>query len=542
MPALGLLVSAVLLASCPPARPVRIAEVLYDATGDDRGLEFVELLNVGTTPVALAGVRIEAGDGSGPGRWSTRWIGAASDTVPPLGRFVVGGDRVPEANAHATLDLQNGPDAVRLAWPDGGMEVVGYGALEWGEYFCGAPAPDAPSGMSLARVPDSSDAGSNALDFRAATPSPGRANQARRNLTIVPGSLRTAPEQPEPGAPFTVSLIVHDPGADAVAEAEGAVRVMARESGEELGASPLPALAPGDSARVEVAARGVAAGRWTLAAALALAGDEIAADDGDSLVIRIGAGPLEITEVQFHPASGEGEWVEVRNLGDQALRLDAFTISDRGTARGAPQSDRPLASGSYGLLVQDAAAFLRAYPDADTARVWAARPWASLNNSDDASGVADVVVLREADGTPCDRHEYSARGVPAGVPIERAADGVWQPALDARGTPLAPPRTRPEVPGRFRLARSRVVAGDGSERCAWSLPWPRARVAVDVYDLAGRAVARVAHDREATGRGELEWDAGALGPGLYLVVLRARREGGEERVSVTRALRVEGAP
>ena len=42
---------------------------------------------------------------------------------------------------------------------------------------CGTPAPDVAPGQSLARVPDDADLGGNALDFRAAEPSPGRANR-----------------------------------------------------------------------------------------------------------------------------------------------------------------------------------------------------------------------------------------------------------------------------------------------------------------------------------------------------------------------------
>src|SRR5262245_66521338 len=74
--------------SCsPPARP-RIAELLYDAAGDDTGREFVELWNPTPLACSLAGVRLEVGDGSGPGRWTTRWTGAAGASVAGFGRFV----------------------------------------------------------------------------------------------------------------------------------------------------------------------------------------------------------------------------------------------------------------------------------------------------------------------------------------------------------------------------------------------------------------------------------------------------------------------
>ena len=174
MVSLGSLALAVFVIAGPPATPCapplhpRIAEALYDAVGDDTNREFVEIFNPTPAPFPLAGVRLEVGDGSGPGRWTARWTGAEGDTAPALGRFVIGGSAVtPVPDRVVDLGLQNGPDAIRLRWPDGAIEVLGYGALELPEYFCGAAAMDAPSGQSLARTPDDADLGSNALDFRA---------------------------------------------------------------------------------------------------------------------------------------------------------------------------------------------------------------------------------------------------------------------------------------------------------------------------------------------------------------------------------------
>ena len=169
---LGALLAPAAAAACgPPGRPI-VAEVYYDAIGDDTGFEFVEILNPTGADWPLAGLRLDAGDGAGPGRWTARWTGAAGDTVRAHARFVIGGARVsPPPDAVATLDLQNGPDGMRLVWPDGATEVVGWGALAYPEYFCGAPAADAPAGESLARVPDEAETGSNAGDFRPAAPS-----------------------------------------------------------------------------------------------------------------------------------------------------------------------------------------------------------------------------------------------------------------------------------------------------------------------------------------------------------------------------------
>src|SRR6266545_7973152 len=137
----GLLALALTLCSRMD-RPI-VAEVFYDATGDDTGHEFVEIWNPGEAPCSLAGLRLEAGDGAGPGRWTQRWIGGAADSIAARGRFVIGGGLVePPSDAVVILDLQNGPDAVRLTWPDGVIEVVGYGPQSFPEYACGDAAAD----------------------------------------------------------------------------------------------------------------------------------------------------------------------------------------------------------------------------------------------------------------------------------------------------------------------------------------------------------------------------------------------------------------
>ena len=176
MSALSLVVVAAL--SCAPAERPSVSEIYYDGPGDDTGQEFVELWNDSDSTRLLTGLKIQSGDGAGPGRWTTRWTGGPADVVKPHARFVIGGAAVsPRPDVVLTLDLQNGPDGLRLLWPDGATEVVGWGALEFPEYYCGAPAPDVTGGQALARIPDRAATGSNAGDFRPAEPSPGFANQ-----------------------------------------------------------------------------------------------------------------------------------------------------------------------------------------------------------------------------------------------------------------------------------------------------------------------------------------------------------------------------
>jgi hypothetical protein len=536
MPALSLLLTAAL--SCAPATHPIVAEVYYDAPGVDTGYEFVELWNNSDAPRSLTGLRIEAGDGAGPGRWSLRWTGGPVDSVGAHARFVVGGGLVvPTPDRVVTLDLQNGPDALRLVWPDGPTEVVGWGAHDFPEYYCGAPAEDVAGGQSLARIPDAADTGSNAGDFHPAEPSPGVANVRTRDAALVRKRLALDPERPDPGGAATLTLLLTNLGASAWNGGEAHVAV----SGDLI-AAPLeeaaPSLASGETTLVTVPLAALREGRGAFAARVVLPGDESPANDADTLLARVGSGPLELTEIQFHPAAAEGEWIEVRNRTHESLALEGFKVGDRGGAGGGVEPGPPLAPDSLAVLAQNPTALLMARPALDAARVRRVTPWAALNNSDDATGVADQVVIAEANGVPDERVSYSAQGIAAGVTLERDGN-TWRPSALVGGTPMSPPRAPEAVPGGFRAEPRRLHAGGDTVRFTWELPWESARVTLELYDLDGRRTRRLAGPVPSGAHGERPVTLDALLPGLYLAVLRAESSDG----SLTRvtALRVEGA-
>jgi hypothetical protein len=150
------------------------------------------------------------------------------------------------------------------------------------------------------------------------------------------------------------------------------------------------------------------------------------------------------------------------------------------------------------------------------------------------------VVLREDDGTRAARLDYSAAGIPAGVPIERHHGGDWGPTLDPGGSPLAENPVPAPLHRRFEVEPRRLRAGHETARIAWSLPWVRARLQVDLYDLAGTRVGPVLPEAAVAGRGEREWRNADLPAGLYLMVMHARAESGGETMTATHVLKVEG--
>jgi hypothetical protein len=220
------------------------------------------------------------------------------------------------------------------------------------------------------------------------------------------------------------------------------------------------------------------------------------------------------------------------------LDLAAFGFADR-AAHGGHIAAALLAPESLAVLAQDRDALLARFPSLDSTRVRRVSPWPTLNNSDDEQHVADVACVIEPEGTFSDWVPYSAAGVPAGVPLERDVYGGWGPSPVPLGTPLEPSRPRVAVPGRFEIAPRRLLAG-AEARLSWDLPWPRARIACRIYDLAGRPRGVVLPTTEVSARGEQRWAPRELAAGLYLLVLEAEAESGEGRVTVTRPVRLEG--
>jgi hypothetical protein len=166
-----------LLLAAPGRSLPLVSEVLYDATGSDNGLVFVELY--GAPGTLLDGLTLEGINGSNGNVTPSL---ALFGTIPADGFFVVADDVgdgtpfVPNADLVLTFDFRNGPDSVVLLDDGLVLDAVGYGVFGVGEVFAGegAPAPDAPAGSSLARLFADVDTDDNLSDFEVLSePTPG---------------------------------------------------------------------------------------------------------------------------------------------------------------------------------------------------------------------------------------------------------------------------------------------------------------------------------------------------------------------------------
>jgi hypothetical protein len=521
---------------------VCINEVLYDPAGPDEGAEFVELYNSSQQQVSLAGWRLEAGNGASPGDWRTQWQGEAHHTIRPGACFLIAGAAVTcAADARAPLSLQNGPDAVRLVTPQGVVDLVGWGNHTHGEFYEGAAAEDAVSGWSLARVPDGRDTQSNAADFLARPwPSPGAPNAAAGVLAL--SDLSCDPPILDADTPALLEASVTNLGLEPVA---------LDELEWHLDANPLQvADVTAPAGRLEPASVGTC--RWTLAqpgsevsgvvsATASIVGPGV---QGDPLTIqlRVGRTPVVVSEIQYDPAPGEGEWVEICNLSAEEIDLTGWRLRDA-SGRTTLISPGPatLSPGACALLAEDAPGLRARWPDLPADAILArSGSWPGLNNSVVRElGYADEVVLIDADAVVADYVRYSPGGLDGGgITLERwIEDGrLVEPRL-LIACPSAGGAT-PGLAGGLSVSDSPrgewlepqpspFIPDDegGARLCSVRVPAPAGgagRLSAAIYSLAGRHVATLCAAAQVHGPSVLLWDgrdsAGRRQPtGLYLV-------------------------
>ncbi|MFH0977893.1 MAG: lamin tail domain-containing protein [Candidatus Woesearchaeota archaeon] len=168
---------------CALASGVIISEVFYNPVGTDSGKEFVVFYNPTSSAVNLEDYVFETGNGANANDWTIEWTGTSHDVLQPSGYLLIGeSDVLPTPDFVTDLDLQNGPDACRLRKSNAIIDVVGWGALQFPEYYESSPAALVREGFSLSRV-DNADTGNNDVDFTEALPNPRSAGNDA--LTII---------------------------------------------------------------------------------------------------------------------------------------------------------------------------------------------------------------------------------------------------------------------------------------------------------------------------------------------------------------------
>ena len=502
-----------------------INEILYDPPGVDGGQEFVELFNPGSTAFSWSTMRLEAGDGAQPGSWRRVWEYGAG-TLASAGFLVIGGAAVPEATHLLTGSLQNGPDALRLLVDEGLVDLVGYGSLSDASLYETSPAEDVTS-QSLSRIPDGQDTQDNALDLQARPPTPGRHNQPQLEWQLQ--ILQPPWHQFWPGRRLHVQAVLRNNGSASTTPADWQLRAQLqqlqeplqeeqrpRSAATELQVLRLPdARAAGDSSILEVAWSGE---NGLFALTLETMGhDEWLGDNRVELVGRVGSGAVVINEILYAPLDAMPEWVELRNRSSWHVDLSGWTLTDASGRAATLQVSRSLAPDSFAVLSDDSQQTVP--QEASGALSVEARPWPSLNNTDNDLGIADILVLRDAGGLLQDAVFYSGSNTVRGRSLERVhADAdvrgvLWSLSKDPQGaTPgrensvaggavgggsvdVQPNPISPDGDGFNDVLQIRLQVPEGQEGF-------RARL----FDLEGRLRREIAGDQLGPGERHFLWD------------------------------------
>lgn len=534
------LVTLSLLASGPADAQIVINEVLYDPDGSDTGLEFAELSNCGREGVPLASWVLESGNGASPDDWTVEWIGGDFDYLEPGAIFLIGEADVQPAPDHVTaLDLQNGPDGLRLTDGHKVVDVVGWGEPLFQEYYEGSPAADAPSGNSLARVPDCFDRDDNSVDFAACpTPTPGRRNVFETDLaTRVAHAGEVVLDASEP---VEVRCTIRNAGSLPVDAYEAVVELTVGAAADAVSQTAVAAaLAPRDSASVVLAWTSPQPGYHRAVATTILQGDEDASNDSSetSFTVQREGGLLVVNEIMYSPDEGSTEWIELVNVTRAPVVPDGWLVGDGQEfhAVESAQADSVAAIPAGGLAVIAREPNLLAGSVPFECPVFGTDGWEALSSDD------SIVILDEY-STPVDRLAYTDDwGGARGVSLERVRADM--PADDPNnwGSSVAPSGATPGRPNSIRLSvlpssgrldvspNPFTPDGDGSADrtlITYGLPVATALVRLSVYDGRGRCRAILRDHAATASTGQLLWDGtgegGALLPtGLYVLLLEA---------------------
>ena len=547
------LVSALFPGVCGSA--LVINELFPDPDGSDGGREFVELLNTGSGPESLSGVRLQFGNGAEAASWVTRWTAEAGSWLDPSARFLIV-DRnwlgEPSGEAEVYLGLQNGPDALRLIRDELVLDLVGYGPLTDQDMMEGEPA-DIATGMSLSRRPDGRDSGNNRLDFVLAEPTPGQINFYPYSLAVVAWDL-DPPSTDRVGGQVRFTLGIRNTGTEVFPVGTILLRVSGRDH-----VSLLDRLPPDQERSTSWNIRPEVPGLVPLEILVPLPASS------DSLAfspvsLQVGPGDLILNEALSVPRGGQGEWVEITVPGNRPVDLAGHMLRDEdGGWRLLP--DFRLEPGDFLVLAQDSVALAAWHRDNAAnggtsscalelaiSRQRNLAGWPSLNNSPpDDRLFADRLYLAGPTGDVIDHLTFGTSGSPVygfsdpGVSLERMApeprnpgSANWAPCTAQAGsTPGCPNSVASfaDIPVGFRIQPRILDPAQGvtAVHFLFTLTSGQTGWELRVFDLWGGLVRDLGGENLGPGPRDLLWDGQddqghPAGPGGDVVLLESLDE------------------
>lgn len=401
-----------------------LTEVMFDPTGPEASDEFIEILNIGDSPIDLNGFAVGDGDRV------ESIIFPNDDTVLAPNQYAVifdsdyfTSDRnydelIPAAALVLSVDdktlgsagLSNSRAETVILLDVQGDTLGSY------VYSLGNPA-----GFSDEKIePEDGDDLSNWADSISQLGTPGAKNSVspkQFDLAVALSESGITPPIPRSGQNVELRFVVENRG-----EADAAQSIFS--------------LTAGDTQRVftetisplSVQGRFELATFWTperpgvheFQAKISLPGDEDKSNDALEFAVPV-AWPeqsLLINEIMYNPGTGEPEWVEVLNPGAEAIILNEWRVQDASGKTGIVRVDDSLAIAPGGYAVFTSDLLVRElYSIAVEIPVVPLVGFPTLNNTN------DEILLKDFTGSQIDSTLYPQIGTAEkGVSLERIWD------------------------------------------------------------------------------------------------------------------------
>jgi hypothetical protein len=350
-------------------------------------------------------------------------------------------------------------------------------------------------------------------------------------------SVSVTPRQGDVSTSYGLRAYISNPGR--LKSNQSQLVVYDRKSKEQpIASGDVNPLDPGSGDTLLISIDPLSPGFHSIVAALVWTSDQCSANDSDFAEIRVSHKPraLLLSEFMAIPQGIEtgnnsiAEYVELYNPGDACVGLEYWLLSDENTGRPVLiTGEKSVTPRGYFVLASDSSIFN--YPGVNDANTSVLPQFPSLNNS------ADCVVIKDLTGITMDSLRYTEQwDIAENVSLERVfftnpndLNNWRQCSLPLGGTPGQPNSvavaTDWKKPGIKVSPNPFSPDGDGIDdetAILFQLPFPSARISVEIYDLVGRLIYQPAKASYTAAEGAVYWDGsskygGKARIGMYIV-------------------------
>ena len=502
-----------------------ISEVMFNPNGNENAREFVEILNISDNELSLEGFLI--GDGTGfdaviPAEGFSWYI--------PSGSYAL----ILDPDYYTADEPYNIPDSTPLFTVDdkaignrglsnSTAETVYLISAEGDTLSMVSYSLDCPPGHSWERIiPHGGDGMENFNYSKEEDGTPGQKNSVTpesQNPALDESYIRFNPTQPQMGDDIEIILSYRNAGLDSVSDVEVTVWMFPNIQAGIAAFSD--EVEPGEiSAEVSLYMNNLPGGRLAFTAAIVSEHNTYSAEDDTVMVIldvSVPSGTILLNEVMAAPENGYPEWIEIYNKGNTPVDIYNWSITDsKRESFGLVAEHILIATNGYAVISDGALGFT--VPD--NSPVIIVEKFPPLNNDGDSVNLLDFT------GAPVDSMSYE--DTQSGYSFELISPDMhgkttgWDVSVDPSGA----------TPGKVNSINYSSVPGEGDKKIeqpklsvnpnpfsdiitiSYQLPFPLARVRLNVYDRRGRLVAKLRDAEESGSEWTGTWDGGENGTKL----------------------------